>query len=161
MKIYHQQAANLNDSDQNIDFLLGENNNYHQIGIAYIQKKLTKKEVANAADSVLVYDDVINILNNAFAHCFKEARLSTTGSLDIEHNKFLGQFSTNMRVLTSKDGDLLCNFDEINESHAEIDNTSLKHMLINSHDVVANKGKLKAHLRFENFFGVCSTLKNH
>ena len=37
LKIYHQQAANLNVSDQNIDFIFGENNNYHQIGNAYFQ----------------------------------------------------------------------------------------------------------------------------
>ena len=31
-EIYHQQAAQLNQSDQNIEFIFGENNNYHQIG---------------------------------------------------------------------------------------------------------------------------------
>ena len=31
LKVYDQQAANLNDSDQNIDFIFGENNNFHQI----------------------------------------------------------------------------------------------------------------------------------
>ena len=34
LKIYHQQAANLNDSDQNIEITIGEKNNYHQIGNA-------------------------------------------------------------------------------------------------------------------------------
>ena len=34
LKICHQQAANLNDSDQNKDFVFGEKNNYHQIGNA-------------------------------------------------------------------------------------------------------------------------------
>ena len=40
-KNYHQQAANLNDSDQNIEFIFGENNNYHQTGNAYLQYELT------------------------------------------------------------------------------------------------------------------------
>ena len=31
-KIYHQQGAKLNDPDQKIEFIFGENANYHQIG---------------------------------------------------------------------------------------------------------------------------------
>ena len=46
-KLYHQQAANLNDSDQNIEFIFGENNYYHQVGNAYLQYEMTmEKEVA-------------------------------------------------------------------------------------------------------------------
>ena len=37
LKIYHQEAANLIDSDQNIEFMFCENNNYHQIGNVYLQ----------------------------------------------------------------------------------------------------------------------------
>ena len=37
LKTSHQQAANLNDSDQVTEFILGENNNYIQIGNAYLQ----------------------------------------------------------------------------------------------------------------------------
>ena len=55
LKNYHQQAANLNDSDQNIDFVFGEIDNYHQIGNAYLQYELTiEKDVAVAANRVLV-----------------------------------------------------------------------------------------------------------
>ena len=36
-KVYHQQGANLNDANQSIEFLFGENNNYHQIGNAYLE----------------------------------------------------------------------------------------------------------------------------
>ena len=32
LKKYHQQGAQLNYSDQNIEFIFGNNNNYHQIG---------------------------------------------------------------------------------------------------------------------------------
>ena len=32
LKVYHQQGAQLNQSDQNIEFMFGENNNYIQIG---------------------------------------------------------------------------------------------------------------------------------
>ena len=34
-KIYHRRGDQLNQSDQNIEFNFGENNNYHQIGNAY------------------------------------------------------------------------------------------------------------------------------
>ena len=33
-KIYHRQGDQFNQSDQNIEFIFGENNNYHQIGKA-------------------------------------------------------------------------------------------------------------------------------
>ena len=33
-KVYHQQEDQLNQSDQHIEFVSGENNNYHQIGNA-------------------------------------------------------------------------------------------------------------------------------
>ena len=59
---------------------------------------------------------------------FKEARLATTADGDLEHNKFVGQVSTIMRTITSKDGDLLSKFDNINEGNedADFDSTSLK-----------------------------------
>ena len=43
-----------------------------------------------AADRVLEDVDVIKLLNNAFAFCFKEARLSTTGGSDIKHKNYVG-----------------------------------------------------------------------
>ena len=46
-----------------------------------------KKDVAVAANRVHANGDAFNWVNNAFAYCFKEARLSTTGGSDIEHNK--------------------------------------------------------------------------
>ena len=40
LKFYHQQAANLKDSGQNIVFIIGENDSYHQIGNAYLHYEL-------------------------------------------------------------------------------------------------------------------------
>ena len=58
----------MNDSDQNIEFIFGENNIYHQIGDAYLQYEKTKeKDVAVAADRVLVDAYAIRLLNNALA----------------------------------------------------------------------------------------------
>ena len=160
LKLYHQQAASLNDSDQNVDFIFGENNNYHQIGNAYLQYELTiEKDVAVAAKRFLVNGDAIRLVNNAFAYCFKEAHLSTTGGSDIERNKYVGQVSLFMRALTSKDRDFLSHFDEIDESEVKIENTSLHQHPINNHDLPANKGKIKGYLPFEHIFGFCKIFK--
>ena len=65
-------------------------------------------------------EDPIRLVNNGFAFCFKEACLSTTLRSDIEHNKFCGQISTIMKVISNKNGDLLSQFDNINESDIPI-----------------------------------------
>ena len=41
IKVYHQQGAQLNDPDQNIEFIFGKNNKYHQIGNSYLQFDIT------------------------------------------------------------------------------------------------------------------------
>ena len=162
MKICHQQAANLNDSDQNIEFKFGENNNVHQLSNAYLQYELTiERNVAVAANRVLVNGDAISLINNAFAYCFKDARLRKTGRSDIEHNKFVGQISTFMRALTNKDVDLLSHFDKIVEPEDEIEKTSFKHLLINNHDVAAIKGKNERELPLEHILGFCETFKKN
>ena len=112
-KIYHRQGDQLNQSDQNIECIFGENNNYHQIGNAYLESNVTvrKNDTTN-----FLNDDPIRLVNNAFAFCFKEARLTTSIGGDIEINKFCGQISTIMRAISIKDGDLLSHFDNINEN---------------------------------------------
>ena len=99
-KIYHQQGAQLNNPDQNIDFIFGENNNYHQVGNSYLQYDIT---VRNGDCSNFDDANVIRLVNNAFAYTFKHASISTTSSGgEIEINKYVGPTSTMMRVLTSK-----------------------------------------------------------
>ena len=84
LKIYHQQGANLDNSDQNIAFLFKENNNYHQIGNAYLQYEITVgKDAADPPDRFLIDGDVIRLVTNAFAYCFKQARLATTRGEDL------------------------------------------------------------------------------
>ena len=111
--IYHRQGDQLNQSDQNIEFIFGENNNYHQIGNAYLEFNITvrKNDTTNFHD-----DDPVSLVNNGFAFCFEEARLSTSLGSDIEINKFCGQVSTIMRAISNKDGDLGSQFDNINEN---------------------------------------------
>ena len=165
-KIYHRQGDQLNQSDQNIEFIFGENNNYHQIGNAYLEFNIT---VRKNDDTNFHYDDPVRLVNNGFAYCFKEARLGTTIGSDIEINKFCGQVSTIMRVISNKDGDLLSQFDNINENDipvleqladlpVQIRDTPHQKMLINNH-TDANKGKIKGYLYLEDIFGFCKTFK--
>ena len=60
------------------------------------------------------------MVNNGFAYCFKEARLSTTLDSDIEITKFCGPISTNMKIISNKDDDLLSQFDNLNEKDIPI-----------------------------------------
>ena len=103
LKKKHQQGANLNNSDQNVEFIFGENNNYHQTGNAYLEFDIT---VRGEDDANFANKSAIRLTTNAFAYVFKETRLSTTSGGDLEHkNIVVGQISTIMRAITSKDGD--------------------------------------------------------
>ena len=165
-KICHQQGAQLNQSDRNIEFIFGENNNYHQIGNGYLEFNITvrKNDTTN-----FHIEDPIRLVNNGYAFCFKEARLSTTIRSDIGHNKFCGQISTIMKVLSNKDDDLLSQFGNINENDIpllerladlppEIRSTPHQKMLLDNH-LDANKGKIKGYLYLEDIFGFCKTFK--
>ena len=61
-------------------------------------------------------EDPRRIVNNGYAFCFKEARLSTTIASDNEHIEFCGRVSTVMKVISNKDDDLLSQFGNINEN---------------------------------------------
>ena len=80
-----------------------------------------EKDVAVAPKRVLEGGDVNRLVNNAFANCFKETRLSKTGGSDIEQSKYVWQIIPIMRALTGKYRDLLSHFDKIAESEAEIE----------------------------------------
>ena len=112
-KIYHQQGAQLNQPNQTIDFIFGENNNYHQVGNAYLHYDITNRK---DDDTNFVDADEIRLVNNALAYSISELKTSTTGGTVIEYNKFVGPTSTMMRVLTSKEGDLQSCFDKIDET---------------------------------------------
>ena len=68
-KIYHHQGAQLNQSNQNIEFIFGENNNYHQIGNGYLEFNITVRK--NDTTNFHV-EHPIRLVNNGFAFCFKE-----------------------------------------------------------------------------------------
>ena len=102
-------------------------------------------------------------MNKGYAFCFKEARLGTTVGSDVQINKFCGQNSTIMRAISNKDGDLVSQFDNINENDIPIlerladlppQSRSTLHQkkLIDNH-TDANKGKIKGFLYLEDIFG--------
>ena len=62
-----------------------------------------------------------------------------------------------MRSLTSTDGDSISHFNEIDESRAELNNTSLEHLLVNNYDVAADRRKIDRYLPLEDIFGFCRT----
>ena len=59
--------------------------------------------------------DVVSLVDNAFAHPFKESTRATTRGSDIEVNKNVREFSTIMSVLTSKNGDFSSRFDKTSD----------------------------------------------
>ena len=74
-----------------------------------------------------------------------------------------------MEVISNKDGDLLYQFDKINENDipllerianlpTQIRDTPHQKMLINNH-TDANKGKLKGYLYLEDIFGFCKSIE--
>ena len=165
-KIYHRQGDQLNQSDQNIEIIFGENNNYHQIGNAYLEFNITlrKKDDTNSH-----HEDPVRLVNNGFAFCLKETRLSTSLGSDLELNKFCGQISTIMRAISNKDGDLVSQFDNINENDIpilerlaklppQIRGTPHYKMLIDNH-TDANRGKIRGYLYLEDIFGFGKSFK--
>ena len=102
-KVYHQQVAQLNQPDKNIEFIFGENNDYHQLGHGYLEFNNTvrKNDTTN-----FHREDPVRVVNIGYALCFKEARLSTTIGSDIEHNRFCGQNSTIIKLTSKRNDDL-------------------------------------------------------
>ena len=104
LKKYHRKGNQLNQSDQNFEFIFGGNNEYHQIRKAFLEINIT---VRKNDDTTFRHEDPVRLVNNGYAFCFKEARLSTTIGSHIEIKNFCGQVSTIMRAITNKAGDLL------------------------------------------------------
>ena len=165
-KIYYRQGGQLNQSDQKIEFIFGENNNYHQIGNGYLEFIFTARK---NDDTNFHENDPIRLVKNAFAFRSKEDPLSTSIGGDIEINNFCGPISTVIRAISNTDVDLLPQFDNINENDitvlerladlpTQIQSTPHQKMLINNL-TNANKGKIKGYLFLEDIFGFCKTFK--
>ena len=153
LKVCHQQGATLDDADQKIGFIYRENNICHQSGITYVQYDITIRK----DDITSFNEEAIKMKNNAFAYTSEEARLVSTGVSDLEYYKFVGKVSTIMSFITSKNEEFICCFDKIDENN--MDNTSLKQILLNNHDLDVNKGKLRGQLPLEHIFGFCTSIR--
>ena len=81
-KVYRQQGAILNDSDQQVEFIFGENNNYHQIGNSHLEYDITVQD-PNAAFG---NNRRIRLTNNGLAYVFQEAVLATKSGSNLKHN---------------------------------------------------------------------------
>ena len=101
-KLYYQQKAHLNQQHQNNEFVFGENKISHQMGNGYLELDIT---AGKDDGSDFHYGDPVQLVNNGFAFCFIEARLSTFLGSEIENNKFCGQVSSILRVISNKVGD--------------------------------------------------------
>ena len=93
------------------------------------------------------------------AYILQEGRLYTSAGTEIEQSKNLGNVYLNMRILTQKDGDLSSYFEKIDETEAAFTNSTIKHLLFDSHTNDDNKGKIRANLPLEHIFGFCKTFK--
>ena len=102
LKTYYQQAAQLKDPNQIIEFIFGENNNCHQIGNSYLELDIAVRDPKAGFNN----KTEIRLVGNGFAFFFPEATIATTGGMEIGHVKSLGQVSNIMRSVTSKVGNL-------------------------------------------------------
>ena len=159
IKVYHQSGANVDAEISQIKFYFGENHNFVQVGNGYLEFDIRiRRDDGNPFTIVAPGNDIIRLVNNAFAYTIHGARISTSAGVDIEQNKYVGPISNMMRLVTEKDGDLSTYFDIINESDNGIDNSSLKKFLINNH-TEANRGLIRGHLPLEYIFGVARSFK--
>ena len=67
-EVYYRQGDQLNQPDQKIEFIFGENNNYHQIGNAYLEFII---KVRKNHDTNFHNEDPVRLVNNGFGFCFK------------------------------------------------------------------------------------------
>ena len=159
IKIYHQSGANVDAENSQIKFYFGENHNYIQVGNGYLEFDIRiRRDDGNPFTIVAPGNDIIRLVNNAFAYTIHDARISTSAGVEIEQNKYVGPISTIMRLVTEKDGDLSTYFDIINESEGGINDSTLKQILINNH-TEANRGLIRGHLPLEYIFGFARSFK--
>ena len=74
LKIYQQQGAQLNDSNEGVDFIFGKNNKYHQIGNAYLELDMVFKGNGNDFNNLdrdEYIDEPIRLVKNCFCLRFQ------------------------------------------------------------------------------------------
>ena len=80
-------------------------------GNGYLENdiKIRKADNGNCSVALIggVANDLIRLVNNALAYAIHDARISTSAGVEIEQKKIFSPISTNMRLVTLKDGDFL------------------------------------------------------
>ena len=157
LEVYHQQGAQLNDQLQKVESISGENNNHHQVANSYLEFNISVRHPTAGFNN----NAEIRFANFGVAFCFDQVTISTTGGMEIQHVKILGQGSINMTSSTSNDSELLSYFNKNNDTdeNASMNKNSLNAWLNNSHDENVNRGRIKGHLPLKHIFGFCKTFK--
>ena len=152
--MYHQHGSQVEYENQNINFVVGENLNYVQVGNGYLEFEIKVRKTDNS--NFIFADDngneVIRLVNYVFALTIHDARVSQSAGLEAEQNKFVGPISKVLMLITQSVGDLSTYFDIIDESEDDVNNSSLTQILINDH-TKANRGAMRRHLPLESVFG--------
>ena len=160
IKTYHQSGANVDAENSQIKFYFGENHTFIQVGKGYLELDIRIRKADGDPFNIGLAPagDTIRLVKNAFAYTIHVARISSSAGFENEQNKYVGPISSIMRLVTQKDGDLSTYFDIIDESEDEINNSSLKKILIDNH-TEANRGLIRGHLPLEYKFGFARSFK--
>ena len=159
---YHEHGAQIIQENQDFDLFFGESKNFYQISNGYFEFEVPSRK--NGGNSNIVngdsnVDEPIRLANNAFAYVFSIATLLTTGHEETEQKYYQDHVSTVIRLLTSRDGDLLSYFEKIGDTQIGIKGSSFSRILIGIHEEVANGGKVKRHLILEHNLRFFKTFK--
>ena len=159
IKIHRQSGANIDAKNSQIKYYFGENHTFIQVANGYLDFDIRFRRADGHPFTILAPgNDVIRLVNRAFAYTIHDARKSTSAGVEIEQNKYVGPISNNMRLVTQKDGDLSTYFDITDENENGINDSSLKQILITNH-TEANRGFIRGHLPLEHIFGLARSFK--
>ena len=93
IKIYHQSGANADAENSQFKFYLGENHNFTQVGNSYLEFHIrVRRADRNAFAIVAPGNDIIRLVNNAFAYTNHDARISSSSGAEIEQKNMSGLF---------------------------------------------------------------------
>ena len=103
IKIYFQSGADGNIENSNLKFFFGENINFIQVGVGYIEFDIKIREDNNDNFSFTEPGrDIFRLVKNAFTDTFHDARISTSSGVENEQNKYVGPISTIKRLVARK-----------------------------------------------------------
>ena len=131
IKIHRQSGANVEAKNSQNKFFFGENHTLIQVGNGYLEFDIRVRRADGYPFTIVAPgNDVIRLVDKAFAYTIHGGRISTSAGVDIEQNKYVGPISNNMRLVTQKGGDLSTYFDVTDESENGKNDSSLKKFLL-------------------------------